>query len=94
MLRRGDSHASIARFFGVNMGRIADVKSQRRHAYVPETPQEFLPMRLPTQTPYEEWVEANKEINVLIAKIIKDLGLRPRRKKQLSTASKQLTLKI
>ena len=94
MLRRGDSHASIARFFGVNMGRVADIKFQRRFPYVPETPLDLLPPRQPIKTPYEEWKEAHEEINRIVYALLK-AAMPPRRRKKLpSTASKQLTLKI
>lgn len=43
MLARGDRQHDIAAWFGVNAGRIADVKTGKKHKEIPAAPQHALP---------------------------------------------------
>jgi hypothetical protein len=43
MLARGDKQHDIASWFGVNAGRVADVKTGRKHRDVPAAPMHALP---------------------------------------------------
>lgn len=57
MIRRGDRHHDIAAFFGVNQGRIAEVKDGTRFPEVPPAGLDELPPRGPYLTPKETWME-------------------------------------
>ena len=43
MIRRGDRHHDIAAWFGVNQGRIAEVKDGDKFPHVPSAPSSQLP---------------------------------------------------
>ena len=57
MLDRGDRHHDIAAFFGVNQGRIAEVKMGIRFPGVPAADPEDLPPKGPYLTPKAAWQE-------------------------------------
>lgn len=57
MINRGDRHHDIAAFFGVNQGRIAEIKGGTRFARVPAAAKDELPPRGPYMTPKAAWVE-------------------------------------
>lgn len=57
MIERGDRHHDIAAFFGLNQGRIAEVKDGTRFPEVlPASPDE-LPPSGPYLTPKATWME-------------------------------------
>ncbi|MCP9231044.1 hypothetical protein NMG46_12410 [Mesorhizobium sp. LMG 17147] len=57
MILRGDRHHDIAAFFGVNQGRVAEIKEGSRFAGVaPADPDELSP-RGPYLTPKATWME-------------------------------------
>ena len=57
MLKRGDRHHDIAAFFGVNQGRIAEIKIGSRLPGVPAADPEDLPPKGPYLTPKAAWQE-------------------------------------
>lgn len=57
MIRRGDRHHDIAAFFGVNQGRIAEIKDGSRFSDVQSADPEELPPRGPYLTPKVTWME-------------------------------------
>lgn len=69
MLARGDSHASIAAFFGVNMGRVADIKARRRFHHVQAAAPVDLPPPPPLLTPYEFWMAERAKLNANLSKM-------------------------
>lgn len=56
MIERGDRHHDIAAFFGLNQGRIAEVKDETRFPGVPPASPEELPPRGPYLTPKVTWM--------------------------------------
>jgi len=58
MIRRGDRHHDIAAFFGVNQGRIAEIKDGSRHRGVVAADPEDLPPPGPYLTPKAAWQES------------------------------------
>ncbi|MFN3210534.1 MAG: hypothetical protein ACE369_16325 [Roseovarius sp.] len=57
MVRRGDRHHDIAAFFGVNQGRVAEIKDGTRFPGVPAADEEELPPQGPYLTPKAAWME-------------------------------------
>lgn len=57
MVERGDRHHDIAAFFGVNQGRIAEIKDGSRFADVAPADHEELPPRGPYLAPKVAWME-------------------------------------
>ncbi len=57
MIDRGDRHHDIAAFFGVNQGRIAEIKMGMRLPGVPAADSEDLPPKGPYLTPKVTWQE-------------------------------------
>lgn len=57
MLLRGDRHHDIAAFFGVNQGRIAEIKDGLRFSDVMPADVDELPPRGPYLTPKMAWQE-------------------------------------
>lgn len=57
MIERGDRHHDIAAFFGVNQGRISEIKDGVRFANTPVTDPEDLPPKGPYLTPKAAWLE-------------------------------------
>lgn len=57
MVRRGDRHHDIAAFFGVNQGRVAEIKDGTRFPGVPAADEEELPPQGPYLTPRAAWME-------------------------------------
>lgn len=57
MIERGDRHHDIASFFGVNQGRIAEVKEGKRFSEIPSADREELPPKGPYLTPKATWME-------------------------------------
>jgi hypothetical protein len=57
MIERGDRHHDIAAFFGVNQGRIAEIKDGSRFPTVPAATVEELPPRGPYLVPKAAWQE-------------------------------------
>lgn len=57
MIDRGDRHHDIAAFFGVNQGRIAEIKMGLRLSSVPAADPEELPPKGPYLTPKVAWQE-------------------------------------
>lgn len=57
MIERGDRHHDIAAFFGVNQGRIAEIKGGSRYPEVPNADLEELPPPGPYLTPKTAWLE-------------------------------------
>lgn len=57
MIERGDRHHDIAAFFGVNQGRIAEVKDRKRFAAIVPADHEELPPKGPYLTPKTAWLE-------------------------------------
>jgi hypothetical protein len=57
MIRRGDRHHDIAAFFGVNQGRIAEVKDGSRFPGVLPADADELPPKGPYLTPKVAWQE-------------------------------------
>lgn len=57
MLLRGDRHHDIAAFFGVNPGRIAEIKGGLRFAEAVAADLEDLPPTGPYLTPKATWQE-------------------------------------
>ena len=51
MVRRGDRHHDIAAFFGVNQGRVAEIKDGTRFPGIPAADEEELPPQGPYMTP-------------------------------------------
>jgi hypothetical protein len=58
MINRGDRHHDIAAFFGLNQGRIAEVKCGERFPDVPPASAEELPPKGPYLTPKAKWMES------------------------------------
>ena len=57
MIERGDRHHDIAAFFGVNQGRIAEIKEGSRFPGIPAACAEDLPPKGPYLTPKSAWEE-------------------------------------
>lgn len=57
MIERGDRHHDIAAFFGLNQGRIAEVKDGTRFPEVPPASPDELPPKGPYLTPKVTWME-------------------------------------
>ena len=57
MIARGDRHHDIAAFFGVNQGRIAEVREGSRFPGIPPTDADDLPPKGPYLTPKVSWQE-------------------------------------
>ncbi len=57
MIDRGDRHHDIAAFFGVNQGRIAEIKMGVRLPGVPAADSQDLPPKGPYLTPKVAWQE-------------------------------------
>jgi hypothetical protein len=57
MIERGDRHHDIAAFFGVNQGRIAEVKDGKRFAEIASVYHDELPPKGPYLTPKTAWME-------------------------------------
>ncbi len=57
MIKRGDRHHDIAAFFGLNQGRIAEVKNGKRFPEVLPVNADELPPRGPYLTPKAKWTE-------------------------------------
>lgn len=57
MLKRGDRHHDIAAFFGLNQGRIAEVKDGTRFPDVPPASSDDLPPKGAYLTPKVTWME-------------------------------------
>ena len=57
MIERGDRHHDIAAFFGVNQGRIAEIKEGSRFPGIPAARAEDLPPKGPYLTPKSVWEE-------------------------------------
>lgn len=57
MLLRGDRNHDIAAFFGVNPGRVAEIKDGSRFADVAAADPDDLPPRGPYLTPKAAWQE-------------------------------------
>jgi hypothetical protein len=57
MIHRGDRHHDIAAFFGVNQGRIAEIKDGSRYPGVLPADAEDLPPMGPYLTPKVAWQE-------------------------------------
>ncbi|MCV0382854.1 MAG: hypothetical protein K5799_05260 [Erythrobacter sp.] len=57
MIERGDRHHDIAAFFGVNQGRIAEIKNGSRYPEVPIANHDELPPPGPYLTPKTAWLE-------------------------------------
>lgn len=58
MILRGDRHHDIAAFFGVNQGRIAEIKDGTRHPGVAPADPDELPPKGPYLTPKATWQES------------------------------------
>lgn len=58
MILRGDRHHDIAAFFGVNQGRIAEIKEGSRFSGVAPADPDELPPRGPYLTPKATWMES------------------------------------
>lgn len=58
MLLRGDRHHDIAAFFGVNQGRIAEIKDGSRFAEAVAANLDDLPPKGPYLTPKAAWKES------------------------------------
>jgi len=57
MIARGDRHHDIAAFFGVNQGRIAEVRTGERHPGIPAAEADELPPQGPYLAPKATWAE-------------------------------------
>jgi hypothetical protein len=57
MINRGDRHHDIAAFFGVNQGRIAEIKDGSRYPGVQSADADELPPKGPYLTPKAAWQE-------------------------------------
>jgi hypothetical protein len=57
MIERGDRHHDIAAFFGINQGRVAEIKEGRRFAEVSAADTDDLPPKGPYLTPKASWHE-------------------------------------
>lgn len=57
MIARGDRHHDIAAFFGVNQGRIAEVREATRFSGVPSAEADELPPKGPYLAPKVSWQE-------------------------------------
>jgi hypothetical protein len=57
MIERGDRHHDIAAFFGVNQGRISEIKEGARFAATSAADPEDLPPQGPYLTPKVAWLE-------------------------------------
>lgn len=58
MIARGDRHHDIAAFFGVNQGRIAEVREGSRFPGIPAADADDLPPTGPYLTPKVSWQES------------------------------------
>lgn len=58
MILRGDRHHDIAAFFGVNQGRIAEIKDGTRHPGVAPADPDELPPKGPYLAPKAIWQES------------------------------------
>lgn len=58
MVLRGDRHHDIAAFFGLNQGRIAEIKDGTRHSGVAPADADELPPKGPYLTPKSAWQES------------------------------------
>ncbi len=58
MIARGDRHHDIAAFFGVNQGRIAEVREGSRFPGIPVADADDLPPKGPYLTPKVSWQES------------------------------------
>ena len=58
MILRGDRHHDIAAFFGLNQGRIAEIKDETRFPGVPPAPESELPPKGPYLAPKVAWQES------------------------------------
>ena len=63
MLDRGDPVQQIASYFGVNIGRVSEIRKNQRFAHVPVAPNG----RLPPKGPYPSGREALEAIKALRA---------------------------
>jgi hypothetical protein len=57
MIDRGDRHHDIAAFFGLNQGRIAEIKDGTRFPDVVAASPDELPPKGPYLTPKASWME-------------------------------------
>lgn len=57
MIIRGDRHHDIAAFFGVNQGRVAEIKDGTRFPDVAPADRDELPPKGPYLTPKASWQE-------------------------------------
>jgi hypothetical protein len=57
MIERGDRHHDIAAFFGLNQGRIAEIKDGSRFPDVVTASPDELPPKGPYLTPKASWME-------------------------------------
>ncbi|MBB4199654.1 hypothetical protein CCR94_07265 [Rhodoblastus sphagnicola] len=57
MINRGDRHHDIAAFFGVNQGRVAEIKDGSRYPGVQAADADELPPKGPYLTPKAAWQE-------------------------------------
>ncbi|MDK4731529.1 hypothetical protein [Rhizobium sp. CNPSo 3490] len=57
MIDRGDRHHDIAAFFGLNQGRIAEIKDGTRFPNVAAASPDELPPKGPYLTPKASWME-------------------------------------
>ncbi|TPK94790.1 hypothetical protein FJ934_14350 [Mesorhizobium sp. B2-4-12] len=57
MILRGDRHHDIAAFFGVNQGRVAEIKEGCRFAGIAPADPDELPPRGPYLAPKVTWME-------------------------------------
>ncbi len=57
MIERGDRHHDIAAFFGVNQGRISEIKDGARFENTSAAELEDLPPKGPYLTPKTAWLE-------------------------------------
>jgi hypothetical protein len=58
MIERGDRHHDIAAFFGVNQGRIAEIREGTRFPGIPPIDTDELPPKGPYLTPKATWQES------------------------------------
>jgi len=70
MLARGDKQHDIAAWFGCNAGRVADVKTGKKHRDVPSAPMHALPPPGPysyLQPPNGEALSLNEQLQRVLA---------------------------